>query len=62
MDTQGLLTAVCHDAGDGSGDLLIEIPPSIIQAMGLRIGDSVELEIVDGLLVLTPFRDAQPDA
>ncbi|UUY07703.1 AbrB/MazE/SpoVT family DNA-binding domain-containing protein [Pseudomonas sp. J452] len=62
MDTQELRIAICHDAGDGSGDLILEIPPSIIQAMGLRIGDSVELEIVDGLLVLTPLRDAQPDA
>jgi hypothetical protein len=62
MPTQEPRTAICHDAGDGSGDLIVEIPPLVISAMRLRIGDKVKLEIVDGVLVLTPFRDAQPDA
>jgi antitoxin ChpS len=61
METQGLRTAVCHDAGDGSGDLIVEIPPSILSEMGLQIGDKVELEIVDGALVVTPCRNAPPD-
>lgn len=62
MPTQEPSTAICHDAGDGSGDLIVEIPPSIIQVMGLRTGDKLELEIVDGALVLTPCRNAPPDA
>lgn len=62
MDNRGLITAVCHDAGDGSGDLIIEIPPSVISAMGLQTGDKVELEIVDGMLVITPCRNVSPDA
>ncbi|WP_445262563.1 AbrB/MazE/SpoVT family DNA-binding domain-containing protein [Pseudomonas sp. EA_105y_Pfl2_R69] len=62
MPTQELRTAICHDAGDGSGDLIVEIPPLVISAMGLRIGDKVELEIVDGGLALTPCRGAPPDS
>lgn len=62
MDNQGLLTAVCHDAGDGSGDLIVEIPPQVISAMGLRMGDKLELEIVDEMLVLTLCRDVSPDS
>jgi len=51
-------TAVCHDAGDCSGDLIVEIPPEVLEAMGLRLGDKLNLELVGKDLVLTPIRDS----
>jgi len=51
-------TAVCHDAGDGSGDLIVEIPPEVLEAMELRLGDKLNLELVGKDLVLTPIRDS----
>jgi antitoxin ChpS len=62
MATQVSRTAICHDAGDGSGDLIVQIPPEVIDAMGLRYGDKLELELVDGALVLTPIRDGSQDS
>lgn len=52
------LTAICHDAGDGSGDLIVPIPPEVIEAMGLRIGDKLELvlEVAGEAIVLTPIQ------
>lgn len=50
--------AVCHDAGDGSGDLIVEIPSEVLEATGLRLGDKLNLELVGMDLVLTPIRDS----
>lgn len=62
MTIHGCRTAVCHEAGDGSGDLVVQIPPKVIEGMGLRYGDKLELELVDGALVLTPIRDGSQDS
>lgn len=51
-------TWVCHDAGNGSGDLIVEIPQEVLDAMELRIGDKLNLELVGEDLVLTPIRDS----
>ena len=48
------LTAVFHDAGDGRGDLIVQIPPEVIEAMGLRIGDKLEMKVTGRAIVLTP--------
>ena len=55
-------TAVCHDADDGSGDLIVEIPPEVLEAMGLWLGDKLNLELVGKDLVLTPIRDSSQGA
>ena len=36
---------VCVDAGDGSGDLIVELPPELQTAMGLSVGDSLFFNI-----------------
>ena len=54
--------AVCHDAGDGSGDLIVEIPSEVLEATGLRLGDKLNLELVGKDLVLTPIRDSSQGA
>ncbi len=35
---------VCQDAGDGSGDLIVELPDDLLQAAGLSEGDTLEIE------------------
>ncbi len=34
----------CRDAGDGSGDALLELPDDLLQAAGLAVGDTLELD------------------
>ena len=50
------LTAKCQDPGDGSGDVIIDLPPEILAAMNVGIGDQISIELVDGLIVLKPIR------
>lgn len=38
-------STVCFDAGDGSGDLIIELPPELLSAMGLSVGDTLHFDI-----------------
>ncbi|TRX76400.1 AbrB/MazE/SpoVT family DNA-binding domain-containing protein [Pseudomonas mangiferae] len=51
-------TAVkCEDPGDGSGDMIVDLPPEILEAMNLRIGDSLSIEVEQGIIVLKPIRN-----
>ncbi|MOA13776.1 hypothetical protein D3C78_1338390 [compost metagenome] len=34
----------CRDAGDGSGDVILELPEELLQAASLAVGDTLELE------------------
>ncbi|MCY1279191.1 hypothetical protein D9M68_543300 [compost metagenome] len=34
----------CHDAGDGSGDMIVDLPNDLLQATGWGVGDTLELE------------------
>lgn len=45
---------VMHDAKDGSGDGVIELPSDLLAYMGLKIGDALKLKMRGGLAVLTP--------
>jgi len=38
-------TATLMDAGDGSGDKLLELPDDLMKQMGLRIGDLVTVDV-----------------
>lgn len=51
-------TAICQDPGDGSGDVITDLPPDMLAAMGVGIGDLLSIELVDGLIVLKKLRDA----
>lgn len=62
MPTLGRRTAICRDAEDGGGDLVVQIPQGVIEAMRVRPGDKLELEIVERMLVITPCRNVSPDA
>lgn len=38
-------TAILIDAGDGSGNMMIELPEELLAHMDLHIGDSVNFEV-----------------
>lgn len=48
----------CQDPGDGSGDVIIDLPPDALAAMNVGLGDSLSIELVNGVIVLRPIRDA----
>ena len=51
-------TVVCQDPGDGSGEIIIEIPPDVLKAMSIDLGDSLRITFVDEALVLEPVRES----
>lgn len=48
-------TLICRDPGDSSGDIIIDLPPEILAAMGVDLGDFLSIELVDGSIVLKPI-------
>lgn len=44
----------CQDAADGIGDLIIDLPPELLASSKLNIGDVLTIEVIDGVIVLTP--------
>ena len=46
--------AICEDAGDGSGDLIVELPSEVLAKMGVGPGDELNLEVVHGRIILSP--------
>ncbi|QXH74799.1 DUF2384 domain-containing protein [Pseudomonas atacamensis] len=42
------------DAGDGSGDMIINLPPELLAQTGLGIGDELSIKIENGSIVLRP--------
>lgn len=50
--------AKCQDPGDGSGDVIIDLPPDVLAVINVDLGDSLSIELVNGAIVLKPIRDA----
>ncbi|MEE1916497.1 AbrB/MazE/SpoVT family DNA-binding domain-containing protein [Pseudomonas asiatica] len=48
----------CQDPGDGSGDVIIDLPSEILAAMNISLGDLLTVEMVNGSILLKPIRDA----
>ncbi|EJZ58208.1 hypothetical protein I1A_002535 [Pseudomonas fluorescens R124] len=48
----------CRDPGDGSGDVVIELSPDILTAMNVGLSDLLSIELVEGMVVLKPIRNA----
>lgn len=48
----------CQDPGDGSGDVIIDLPQDVLAALNLGLGDLLSVEQVDGSILLKPIRDA----
>jgi phosphate uptake regulator len=53
---------ICQDAGDGTGDLIVELPADVQKRMGVGEGDVLNLDVIDGTLVLTPVRRGETPA
>ena len=47
----------CQDPGDGSGDVIIDLPPDLLAEMNVDLGDSLSIELIGGSIVLKPVRD-----
>ncbi len=48
----------CQNTEDGTGDIIIDLPPELLDQMGLGVGDDLELTVANGTLVLTPMDNA----
>ncbi|WDM89259.1 AbrB/MazE/SpoVT family DNA-binding domain-containing protein [Pseudomonas asiatica] len=53
-------TVKCQDPKDGTGDLIIDIPDEMFQAIGVVVGDELSIEVVDGVILLSPLSSANP--
>lgn len=42
----------CQDPGDGSGDVIIDLPSDVLAAMNVGLGDFLSIELIDGSVVL----------
>ena len=47
-------TSICQDPGGGSGDLIVDFPPELLDELGLAAGDELDIEVADGLIILSP--------
>lgn len=47
-------TVKCQDTADGSGDAIVDLPPELLAALGLSLGDELTIEVLDGAIVLKP--------
>ena len=57
--TQSVRTLVkCQDPADGSGDVIIDLPPDVLAAINVGLGDSLTIELGNGVIVVRPIRDA----
>ncbi|QXG24422.1 AbrB/MazE/SpoVT family DNA-binding domain-containing protein [Pseudomonas viridiflava] len=45
----------CQDPGDGSGDLMIEIPQVVLDTMGIGVGDELTIEAEGDVITLRPI-------
>jgi antitoxin ChpS len=53
--------AICQDSGDGSGDLIVDLPPDLIASLSLEVGDVLTMEVILGAIVLTrKSKDSDP--
>lgn len=50
-------TVKCQNTADGSGDVIVDLPPELLAKLGLSLGDELTIEIIDGAIVLKPKRN-----
>ncbi|MNP38374.1 hypothetical protein D3C76_1318820 [compost metagenome] len=54
-------TVRCQDTADGSGDVIVDLPPELLASLGLVLGDELTIEVIDGAIVLKPKRNTSPN-
>lgn len=54
-------TVKCLDTGDGSGDVIVELPQDLLDEMNLKAEDRLDLSIDDaGIITLTKKPGSEP--
>lgn len=43
---------VCQDPGDGSGDVIVELPYELLEQPGWTLGDELSVDVQDGKVCL----------
>ena len=46
-------TTTIEDAGDGSGDGILTLPPELCELKGWKEGTVLNLEVSDGVIIIT---------
>lgn len=44
----------CQDTEDGSGDVIVDLPPELLAKMGVGVGDDLTITVANGAIVLKP--------
>lgn len=52
--------AICYDAQDGSGELLVELPADLMLEAGWAVGDELAIEIVGQSIILSRQKPSLP--
>jgi hypothetical protein len=52
-------TVKCQHTADGTGDVIVDLPPELLVTLGLSLGDELTIEVLDGAIVLKPKRNMQ---
>jgi len=53
-------TVKCQEAADGTGDVIVDLPPELLAKLSLGLGDELTIEVIDGAIVLEPKRNTSP--
>jgi antitoxin component of MazEF toxin-antitoxin module len=51
--TDSTWSTTIEDAGDGSGDGILTLPPELCEMKGWKEGTVLNLEVSDGILIIT---------
>lgn len=43
---------LCQDAGDGTGDAIVELPPELLEQLGWALGDELIIEKLEEVISL----------
>lgn len=54
MIFQERIVVKCLDAGDGTGDSIIDLPDRVLEAIGAKIGDPLSIEKIGDVIFLRP--------
>src|SRR3990167_9877323 len=44
----------CQSTEDGSGDVIVDLPPELLVKMGVGVGDDLTITVANGTIVLKP--------
>jgi putative toxin-antitoxin system antitoxin component (TIGR02293 family) len=47
-------TVKCQDTADGSGDVIVDLPPELLAKLGLEVGDDLTITTMKDAIVLRP--------